>query len=402
MKRLILIGLLSHLFLSIHAQHLVSFGQRDSIYSTILNENRPLWIYSPPVDTTWFVKPSYPVLYVLDGDFHFATLQTMIQQLGVSNGNTALPQMIIVGIPNTGRNRTRDLTPTADSSDASAGGGEQFTAFLEKELVPYINKKYPVAPYSIIVGHSLGGLLVTNALLKHTHVFNAYVAIEPSLSWHNSQLLGEADGLLSQHFKGKRFFLAVSHTMKPDLDTQQLKNNPDRGAIHTSAILQLGETLKKYNGNDLKWNLKYYADDDHISVPLIAEYDALRFIFKENRFPTYLYFEKEGNTDSLKQLIIQHFQTLSQERGYAVRPSEQVFNQFAYGHLQDKHFDKAKMFFQLNIDYFPESFNTYDGMGDYWMALHNPTQAIIYWKKALSIRYTADIKEKIEKAGPKP
>lgn len=132
----------------------------------------------------------------------------------------------------------------------------------------------------------------------------------------------------------------------------------------------------------------------------MAEYDALRFIFRENRFPTYLYFDK-SNPDSLKQLIVQHYQALSKERGYPVRPSEQTFNEFAYRHLQGKNFDKAKMFFQLNIDYFPESFNVYDGMGDYLMELHNPTQAIPYWKKALSMRNSPEIKEKLEKAGVK-
>jgi predicted alpha/beta superfamily hydrolase len=401
MKKWILTLFLSGLFFLTHAQGLVSFGQRDSLYSAILKENRPLWIYSPHVDTTWYVKPVYPVLYVLDGDFHFATLYTMIQQLGVINGNTSLPQMIIVGIPNTNRNRTRDLTPTADTTDNSSGGGEQFTAFLEKELVPYINKKYPVAPYSIIVGHSLGGLLVTNTLLKHGSTFNAYVAIEPSMSWNNRQLLLAADSLLQQgSFKGKSFFLALSHTMKPELDTQQVKNDPDRGAIHTSAIMQLSEKLKKYSANDLKWHFKYYADDDHISIPLIAEYDALRFIFHENRFPTYLYFDK-SDPDSLKRLIIQYYGALSKERGYPVRPSEQLFNELGYQHLQRKNFDKSKMFFQLNIDYFPESFNVYDGMGDYYMELQNSAQAITYWKKACAIRATSEIKEKLEKAGVK-
>jgi uncharacterized protein len=401
MKRFILMLCLSGLFFFTHAQSLVSFGQRDSLYSTILKENRPLWIYSPPVDTSWFVKPAYPVLYVLDGDFHFATLQTMIQQLGVINGNTALPQMIIVGIPNTGRNRTRDLTPTADPADPAAGGGEQFTAFLEKELMPYINKQYPVAPYNIIVGHSLGGLLVTNALLKHPHIFNACIAIEPSLSWSNGQLLSMADSLLQQpSFKGKSFFLALSHTMKPELDTQQVKNDPDRGAVHTNAILQLAEKLKKYNPNGLKWHFKYYADDDHNSIPLIAEYDALRFIFHENRFPTYLYFDN-SRPDSLKRLIVQHYQLLSKERGYPVRPPEQVFNEFAYRHLQGKNFEKAKMFFQLNIDYFPESFNVYDGMGDYYKERNDLPQAITWWKKAMSVRYRPEIREKLEKAGVK-
>lgn len=116
--------------------------------------------------------------------------------------------------------------------------------------------------------------------------------------------------------------------------------------------------------------------------------------------PSFTVLDK-SDPDSLKRVIVQHFQALSKERGYPVRPSEQTFNEFAYRHLQGKNFDKAKMFFQLNIDYFPESFNVYDGMGDYYMELQNTAQAITYWKKACSIRATSEIKEKLEKAGVK-
>ncbi|PSL43904.1 hypothetical protein CLV51_107216 [Chitinophaga niastensis] len=379
-------------------KNLVSFGQADSVTSDILKEQRPLWVYSPPVDTSIFAKPAYPVLYVLDGDAHFASLMTMIFQLSVINGNTALPQMIIVGIPNTSRNRSRDLTPFSNASDKTSGGGEKFTAFLEKELIPYIDNHYATAPYRIFIGHSLGGLLVANTLISHPGIFNAYVAIDPSLWWDNSHLLKEADHQLQQNnYKGKSFFLAIAHTMNPALDTVQIRKDTALGSIHTTAILQLSEQLKKYSGNNLRWKSKYYEDDDHNSIPLIAAYDALRFIFHNNRFPTYLYFDKNGSPDSLKKLIIAHYQQLSREMGYTVRPSEIAFNQFGYMHLQQNNFDKAQMFFQLNIDYFPESFNTYDSMGDYYIARNDQAKAIAYWEKALAIKYVISTKEKLDK-----
>jgi len=53
----------------------------DTVYSQSLKENRPVWIYSPDYDTTYFTKPQYPVLYLLDGDGYFASLVTMVQQL---------------------------------------------------------------------------------------------------------------------------------------------------------------------------------------------------------------------------------------------------------------------------------------------------------------------------------
>lgn len=396
MKKLFLAFLMLCAVTGVTAQSLVSFGQPDSIYSTVLKENRPLWIYTPPADTSYFVKPAYPVVYVLDGDFHFSSLQSMILQLSAINGNTALPRMIIVGIPNTGRNRMRDLTPTRDSGLTGSGGGEAFTEFIGKELIPYIDKKYATAPYRTLIGHSLGGLMVVNTLLYHPALFNGYIALDPSISWNKSQILLQADRQLQQSFKNKSFYLSVAHTMKQELDTVQLRKDNSQGSVHTSAILTLTDLLRKFPDNQLKWSYKYYEDDDHNSIPFVGEYDGLRFLFPHYRFPTYLYTDNNCPADSLKTLITTHFSTLSKDMGYRVRPYEATLNEFGYYNLQQKNFDKSKMFFQLNIDYYPESFNTYDSMGDYYLEKKDTTHANIFWKKALGMRFSKEIKDKVE------
>lgn len=357
MRKLILFSLLFPLIaIAQTPKNLVSFGQPDSIYSNILKEERQLWIYSPNVDTTYFEKPAYPVLYVLDGDAHFASLQTMIQQLSL-NGNTALPQMIIVGIANTNGNRTRDLTPTADPKVPDSGGSEQFTSFLEKELLPYIDDKYPTAPYRIFSGHSLGGLLVVNTLIQHPGLFNAYIASDPSIFWNDSRILANVDSLLErQDLTNKRFYLAIAHTMNASLDTVQVKKDKAMGSVHTSAILQLADKFKKHPDNHLNWSYKYYADDYHNSIPFIAQYDGLRSFFRQYWFPTYLYPDNSSNTDSLRTLIISHYKTLSKEMGYPVRPYEWEFNQLGYFHLSMKNYAKSQLFFQLNIEYFTTRF----------------------------------------------
>jgi hypothetical protein len=55
------------------------------------------------------------------------------------------------------------------------------------------------------------------------------------------------------------------------------------------------------------------------------------------------------------------------------------------------------MFFQINIDYFPGNFNTYDVMGDCYAAMGDKINATKYFKKALSLKFTAEIKEKLAK-----
>src|SRR6186713_2351723 len=127
----------------------------DSVYSTILKEQRKVWVYTPNMKAG-MQNPGqrYPVVYLLDGDGHFESVVGMIQQLSQVNGNTIVPEMIIVGIPNT--NRTRDLTPTHIANDPpmmdsnsskNTGGGENFTTFMEKELMPHI---IPSIPHNLL------------------------------------------------------------------------------------------------------------------------------------------------------------------------------------------------------------------------------------------------------------
>ena len=146
----------------------IVIGKIDSIQSTILGEKRKIWIHLPgDGDNALFAKQRYPVVYLLDGDAHFSSVVGMIQQLSTVNGNMICPEMIVVGLPNT--DRMRDLTPThvasappmIDSATGkTTGGGEPFLSFMEKELMPYIESKYPTEPYKMFIGHSLGGLMV--------------------------------------------------------------------------------------------------------------------------------------------------------------------------------------------------------------------------------------------------
>lgn len=131
----------------------IIIGSIDTVHSSILNENRPIWVHVPGSTQNNIYSPTrYPVIYLLDGDGHFDYLVGMMHQLSKINGNTICPEMIVVGIPNT--DRTRDLTPTHMNPTAqidsnfvkTSGGGEKFISFMEKELIPHIDSLYPTAP----------------------------------------------------------------------------------------------------------------------------------------------------------------------------------------------------------------------------------------------------------------
>src|SRR6476660_6087335 len=137
----------------------ISIGIKDSVYSKILNETRELWVYMPESAKS-NPEHKFPVAFLLDGETYFHSFTGEVSHLSEVNGNAIIPDMIVVGIIN--RNRMFDLSPGHDSTFniQPNGGGEKFTMFIEKELIPYMDKHYPTAPYRMLAGHSLGGIFV--------------------------------------------------------------------------------------------------------------------------------------------------------------------------------------------------------------------------------------------------
>lgn len=378
----------------------IVIGKIDSVQSQILSETRKIWIHMPDAGNN--NKERFPVVYLLDGDGHFSSVAGMIQQLSTINGNTICPKMIIVGIPNT--DRTRDLTPTHIDADPpfmdstfskTSGGGENFIAFLEKELMPYIEAKYPTAPYKMLIGHSFGGLAVMQTFVYHTQLFNSYICIDPSMWWDKQKLLKESEKAIKERkFDGKSLYLGIANTLEDGMDIKMVQTDTTKASEHIRSILRLQAAFEKNKNNGLKYKGKYYPDDTHGSVPLITEYDALRFFF--DFFPLKL--DMKDYTDSTGALANKyqnHFDQLSKKMGYQIKPDEGEINYMGYDFLGRKLYKTAERLFKLNVDNYPESYNVYDSYGDYFVALKDKENAILQFKKALSIMENEGSRKKL-------
>ncbi|MDP9040359.1 MAG: alpha/beta hydrolase-fold protein [Bacteroidota bacterium] len=370
-------------------------GEVDSLYSHTLKEYRKIWIYTP--HGYGMENPGrFPVVYLLDGDAHFYSVAGMIQQLSEVNGNTVCPEMVVIGILNT--DRTRDLTPTNVpksyyGSFKSSGGSENFTKFIAGELIPYINAHYPVSSYRMLIGHSFGGLFAINTLIGHPDLFNAYVAIDPSLWWDDQKILNKAKMTLHQHsFPDKSLYFAVANTMRAEMDTQRVVYDTSGTTIHIRSNLLFAKFLDSAKVGGLHYKWKYYPEDNHGSVPLIAEYDALHFLFDFYKMPY------QGDPDLLSaDVVSNHYREVSKRFGYAVLPPENDVNNLGYVFLGKNMFDKAYDFFMLNIKNYPARYNVYDSMGDYFVARKENGKAIEYFTKALALKDNPDTKQKLEK-----
>jgi predicted alpha/beta superfamily hydrolase len=188
----------------------LTFGTIAKISSKILGEERRINLLLPPGYEGSSEK--YPVFYLLDGSahedyFHAASLVDFMATYGV------MPKTIVVGISNV--DRKRDFTkPSKDEGDTklapTSGGAEKFVAFVEKELIPYVEANYRTDGKSTLFGQSLAGLLATQILLEKPGLFDNYIIVSPSLWWSRSELLGAAPELLKKNSApGRKVYLSV-------------------------------------------------------------------------------------------------------------------------------------------------------------------------------------------------
>lgn len=386
----------------------IVLGHTDTVQSKILNEKRSIWIHLPAgANNPGNAGMRYPVVYVLDGSDHFASVSGIIQYLSEANGNMICPDMIVVGINNT--DRTRDLTPTNGKVDfenkpttdfKTSGGGEAFTAFIEKELMPYIESKYPAAPFRMLVGHSLGGLTAVNILINHTALFNTFIIVDPSMWWDHYRLLKQAHEVLkSKDFTGKSVFLGIANTMPVGDDTAHAHRDTSSKTNHIRSILNLVDEFKSNPGNGLIFSYKYYNDDSHNSAPLITEYDALRFLFGFYRLPPNieaLLFDKNDKSD-VGAILEQHYANVSKRMGYRLPPSESILDAMGHDYLGVNWPVKALSVFNLNAKLYPNSPVVYASLGEYYNLNKDKQKAIDYYKKSLSIKNDAAVKAALDK-----
>ena len=158
---------------------------QEDIESTILGEQRKLLIHYP---LGYNPSKKYPVMYVLDGssqDFRIAGVAEILNRAEV------VQEMIIVGIPNT--NRNRDLTPhyiRQDVDGEALGQGDKFLRFLKDEVIPFVESKYPVNHYRMLAGHSRAGLFTYYAYLEQPETFDALFCFSPAF-WRDDSIILE-------------------------------------------------------------------------------------------------------------------------------------------------------------------------------------------------------------------
>ncbi|WP_346854179.1 alpha/beta hydrolase-fold protein [uncultured Draconibacterium sp.] len=384
-------------------QFLKKLGTTDSIFSPTLNESREIYIQIPEsYDSDKNRK--YPVVFILDGEVFLPTVSDVHDYY--SGG--FMPEMVLVGISNA-NNRIRDLTTSTIKTkygmpfNEENGEAENFIRFIEKELISYIENKYPVTSYRTLIGHSYGGLFTIYSLIHHPNLFANYLAIDPSMDWDDQKLTKEAEGLLAtQNYKNKALFMSLSgqlHMQNPMITIDNVMQDSSDFTVFPRSNIAFSHLLEQNATNGLAFKWKFYPNDLHGTIPFPSIMDGLISVFE--------WFQMENTSKinsfdtSVKELIkiVKHReQKLEDHFGYYAPPyPEELLTMSGYMNMDMQQAEKAKMYFDFALEYYPENANVYVSMADYFEAQGDSVNAIKNLNKAFQLSGNNDYLKKIER-----
>lgn len=363
---------------------------RITLESNVLEESRSIYIQYPKPDPQ-HLAAAYPVLYLLDGESHFDLVSQQCIYLSRWDVNV-MPEMIVVGIVNT--NRVRDLTPThsvldyygkTDTSATSwlkpSGGNKKFFQFMQNELMPYVDSHYNTQPFKILAGHSFGGITVVNCLLTQPELFNAYVAVSPSFWWDRAYLLKLADQELKKGTSLNKILFCSDGN----------EGVSDQSTFHSN-LVTFDSLINTRLLSGLSYKYVYYPEESHMSEPVFAYADALRFIFKPWPLPAVSEKEVTG------EWILNHYVMLTKRYGYTILPNEKnIYDWASWLASKPENVDNAISLLEMLAKVYPSTAKTFSALGDVYLKKGDRKKSISNYQKAATLDPgAAGLREKLK------
>jgi predicted alpha/beta superfamily hydrolase len=316
--------LLVSTFFSLSAQNNgdpVVAGKYVRIFSKVLDEERTLLVSLP--DGYENSGQSYPALYVLDGDI--GALINSISTVWMLNSSYS-PEMIIVAIANTKRNR--DMVPGSDSAP-------KFLGFITEELFPYIKKEFRTNGQRVLYGASNAGLFVVFSFLENPENFTGYIASSPTICWRKEFMINKAKELTAKNISFNKFLYII-------YGDKDFKEVPDALAVFLPQLEQL-------KSKGLRLNTKYLPEEEH--VPLGSLQYGLLSMYEGYNYP-----DEKRKTEGLDSLKA-YYESYSMKVGYPVQPPLAAISRLGqWLLLEKKNYKESCAVFEHALQLYPDNF----------------------------------------------
>lgn len=242
----------------------IVIGRSYALPSAVMGQTREINVWLPPGYAE--SGQTYPVLYVLDGgqdqDFHHIS---GIAQLGTIVGTTR--DVIVVGIASVDR-RNELALPTEDAEliarYPTQGQSDRFRRFIGEEVQPFIESRLRTSGETALMGESLAGLFVVETFLKEPQMFDAYVAVSPSLWWDGGQLARQSGAHLRDHSNDARTLILTLG---------------DEGEMMQAPMDVLTANLRDHALPGVTWDFTPRPAESHASIYHGAALDAFRCLY---------------------------------------------------------------------------------------------------------------------------
>lgn len=333
-------------------------GEYKNIYSNILSEERKIIVHLPSgYEKT---SPGYPVLYLLDAESETLFLSSVATSEYL-NGFGLVPEMILVGICNTVRNR--DMIPVKREDNPESGGAENFLRFIADELMPYIQEHYRTVPYNLLFGGSNAGLFTVYVLFEKPEIFNACIASSPMIGHCPDFMCNLAENAILQKNLSSRFLYMI------------YGDNDLPGA--TSYVPDFFQLIKAKSPDGLSCQMKIIEKGGH--VPYISLHEGLRFVFSGWQYPIDQ-IEKSDLED-----IVQHYQRLTEKYGFEAEIPLDPLITIAFVLSEKEDISQAIEALLLACKIHPYSPDAFYYLGTAYEKNGDTDLAIIQYKKVLEI-----------------
>ena len=331
----------------------------EVIQSKQLKEERRILVKLPDNYSTDTDK-KYPVIYLLGNLSDLPMLTGMLEGLQEQN---AIPQTIVAVIENT--DRTRDLTPTINNDPrgpvGQGGGGDKYLDFIEMELIPFMNKTFRTHDFKIVLGSSIGGLLVIHSLQTRPHLFQAHMAFSPAVWWGDRTTVKET----------KKF---ITSTKK--LDNYLYMNIGEEGGAMRVVYDDFHEFLQSNKPENFRFVTDAFNSVPHGLTAPAGLFNAFHNLFLPMQIPMTAY---TGDPESIGR----YYAELSNQWGTEVKPPEGSIRQIGYNLVNQENMTEAISVFKYNIELHPSSPDAqyglaygYDVKGDLEAALAQANKAL--------------------------
>ena len=160
--------------------------------------------------------------------------------------------------------RERDFSPTHIADSPVSGGGDAFLSFLKKELLPYINTKYPSTGKNSLFGQSMNGLFGIYVLLKEPSLFRSYLLADPAL-WYDDRDVVKLAAEKMKNWNGGEIALWITARRE--------------GPYVAMGIGAMNTVLRGNAPSAIHWKVLPAEHETHTSTQIKTLYDGLRYAY---------------------------------------------------------------------------------------------------------------------------